>query len=249
MEPALRIPDAAIKYILFQRTAYLRLPAARMAHLVHRLSRGRLRISVFNLAVSAERLWGRSRTRALYTEDMIREYRSIQSVLPPECAAVLDIGCGVAGIDVYVQRHYAGREIDFYLLDRTQVARTVYYLFESQGAFYNSLDVAKSLLTANGIAPQRVHLLEATDRGDIRVNGKLDVVLSLLSWGFHYPVPTYLERVNELLSDNGVVILDVRRDTDGISALRQVFPAVEIIQTTEKYDRVAAWKRLPRAGW
>ena len=242
MQSVLRIPDAAIRYILFQRTAYLRLPAARIARFLHRISRGRARAPVFNLAVAAESRWGRSRTRSLFTEDMVREYGSIRPVLPANCAAVVDIGCGVAGIDVYVQRHYSGREIDFYLLDRTQIEGTVYYLFESQGAFYNSLEVAKDLLTANGIPSHRVHLLEATERVEIAMSRRLDLVLSLLSWGFHYPVTTYLDRVHEILSDSGVVILDVRRGTGGIAELQRLFPAVRVIQATEKYDRVAAWK-------
>lgn len=242
----IRIPDAAVKYILFQRTAYLRLPAARIARFFHRLSRGRARTPVFNVAVAAEARVSPSRVKALYTEDMTREYESFRSVLPPTCGRVLDIGCGVAGIDVYVQRHYGDRGIDFYLLDRTEVEPKVFYLFEARGAYYNSLDVAKDLLTANGIAPRRVHLLEATDAGDIRLDGTVDVVLSLLSWGFHYPVATYLHRVHELLSENGVVILDVRKGMDGIPALRQRFPVVEVIQATEKYDRVAAWKQPRR---
>jgi SAM-dependent methyltransferase len=245
MPTALRIPDAAIKYILYQRTAYLRLPAARLAHLFQRLSRGRVQAPIFNLAVAAESRWGRSRTRALYADDMRREYESLRPVLPAQCASVLDIGCGVAGIDVYIQEHYAGREIDFYLLDRTQVTGAVYYLFESRGSFYNSLDVAKAMLTANGIPAHRVHLLEASDAGDIPIGARPDVVLSLLSWGFHYPIATYLRRAHELVSDAGVVILDIRRGTGGIEALRQVFPVVEVFQATDKYDRVAAWKRRP----
>ena len=244
MPPALRVPNAAIKYILFQRTAYLRLPAARLAHLCQRLSGGRLQVPIFNLAVAAESRLSRTRTRGLYARDMVREYESLRSALPARCSSVLDIGCGVAGIDVYIQHHYPDAEIDFYLLDRTQVAGAVYYLFESRGAFYNSLEVAKALLEANGIPGHRIHLLEARDSGDISIPARPDVVLSLLSWGFHYPVSTYLRRVHELVSESGVVILDVRKGTDGLQALRRVFPAVEVIQATDKYDRVMARKRL-----
>lgn len=67
-------------------------------------------------------------------------------------------------------------------------------------------------------------------------------MLSLISWGFHYPVSTYLDRVRELLSDDGVLILDLRRDTGGLEDLRRAFRQVEIVRSADKFDRVLARK-------
>ena len=243
MSSALVVPDAAIKYILFQRTAYIRLPIARIDSLIRRLSRRPISGPVYNLGIALESRFGRSRTKALYAEDMEREYQSISAVLPPACSAVLDIGCGVAGIDVLIQRHYRGTPLDFFLLDRSEVAPSVFYSFQSRGAFYNSLEVAKTMLTLNGLPADRIHLLEATPTNEIRVSRKVELVLSLLSWGFHYPVNTYLDRVHDCLSEDGVVVMDVRKGSDGLQALRNVFPTVQVIQSTAKYDRIAARKR------
>jgi SAM-dependent methyltransferase len=243
MPPPLRVPNAALKYILLQRTAYLRLPVARIDTLLQRMFRRPLTTPLYNLATAVESRWGRARTRELYARDMEREYQSIRWVLPQSCAQVLDIGCGVAGIDVLIQHHYAGRAPDFYLLDKSKVEESVFYSYQPRGAFYNSLEVARALLTQNGIAPERVHLLEATTEGDIRIPGPVDLILSLLSWGFHYPVSTYLARAHDLLSEDGVLVLDVRKGTGGVEVLKQAFVGVEVLLSTPKYDRVAAKKR------
>jgi SAM-dependent methyltransferase len=237
------VPDSAIKYILFQRTAYIRLPVARIDSVLRRLSRRQRATPAYNLGIALESRFARGRTRTLYAEDMEREYQSIRNVLPPVCASVLDIGCGVAGIDVFVQRHYGEEDIDFFLLDRSEVTMNVFYSFQSHGAFYNSLETARTLMTLNGVPAERIHLLEATPGMEIRITGKVDLIISLLSWGFHYPVNTYLSRVHDLLSENGVLVMDIRKGSDGLKLLRDLFPRVDIVQSTLKYDRVAARKR------
>jgi SAM-dependent methyltransferase len=239
----LLVPDAAVKYILFQRTAYIRLPVARIDSLIRRLSRQQMATPVYNLGIALESRFGRGRTKTLYAEDMEGEYRSIRGVLPGACASVLDIGCGVAGIDVFLQRHYGDQVIDFFLLDRSEVTTSVFYSFQSRGAFYNSLEVARTLMTMNGVPAERIHLLHATASNEIGITGKIDVIMSLLSWGFHYPVDTYLSRVHELLSDNGVLVMDVRKGSDGLKLLGGRFPNLTIVQSTPKYDRVAARRR------
>ena len=85
-------------------------------------------------------------------------------------------------------------------------------------------------------------MIEATQSNEIDTGKKLDLVLSLISWGFHYPVGVYLDRVYELLNDDGRLILDVRTRTDGLNVLTQKFGSYEVILETAKYARVAAKK-------
>jgi SAM-dependent methyltransferase len=234
------IPDAAITYILFQRTAYLRFPIAPVYRLLNKLLP--VPTPLYNLVVGLEARIGKARTQRLYAEDIYGEYRSFRAALPSTCTTVLDIGCGMAGIDVYLHRHYAPQPIQFYLLDKTQLEKKVWYLFTSQAAFYNSLPIAKQLLVSNGIPDPNIHLIEANPRNTIPVDVPVDVALSLLSWGFHYPVATYLQAVYELVSDRGIVILDVRNGTDGLDMLRQRFCQVDVLIATAKYQRVVARK-------
>ena len=235
----LNIPDEAVKYILFQRTGYLRSPVTlAYRHLFRRLP---FETPLYNLAVAIEARFAGERVKALYRQDMGAEFATLQEALPDSCAAILDIGCGVAGIDVWLERHYGEQRPEFYLLDRTETSGRVYYLLRQRAAFYNSLDVARALLMSNGIPASRMHLIPATDQFDIPVDGQqFELILSLLSWGFHFPVETYAPRVAELLADGGRVVLDVRHGTGGLRELRRWFAHIHGIHETEKYTRVVA---------
>ncbi|CAN5574866.1 hypothetical protein BH23CHL2_BH23CHL2_31160 [soil metagenome] len=233
------VPDEAVRYILFQRTAYLRLPVTSLyRHLFQRLP---FETPLYNPAVAVESRVARDRVKTLYQRDMLAEFDTFREALPDGCAAILDIGCGVGGIDVLLDRHYRPRQPLIYLLDRTETSRRIYYLMRRRPAFYNSLVVARDLLRSNGIPEERIHLVAATDRFDIPVKGrKFDLIISLLSWGFHYPVESYLDQAADRLTDTGRIILDIRRGTGGVDVLRRRFASVEVVWESEKFRRVAA---------
>jgi SAM-dependent methyltransferase len=151
---------------------------------------------------------------------------------------VLDIGCGVAGIDVFLYRHYAGRAPRLFLLDRSRIEASLSYGFKPDQEFYNSLPVARELLLANGVGADDIVLVEATERNEIRVDTQVDLIVSLRSWGFHYPVDAYLDEAVRVLAPRGTVILDVRRDTGGLAMLRGRFADVQAIAEREKFQRI-----------
>lgn len=229
MNPAIAVPRSALKYILLQRTQHIALQRGRVFKLLERVAPRR----AYSLAVGCEALMRARSIRRLFNADMKAEYESIQMHLPARCARSLDIGCGVAGIDVCIDRHYRGAA-ELSLLDKTSIEPAVYYGFKPKGAFYNSLLIAQSLLVQNGIPSTRIKLLEATDDSRIDAPGPFDLVVSLISWGYHYPVSTYLTPVRERLARDGVLILDVRDGTDGLDILHRNFRGVEVIHDSRK---------------
>ena len=168
----------------------------------------------------------------MYFSGMKREYETLQVFLPVNCSKILDIGCGIAGIDVYINEHYSSQSIEYYLLDKSEVKENVYYMFKDKGAFYNSLDLAKATLASNGIH----------ENNDINIEKNVDLALSLISWGFHYPVNTYLDKVYALLNRKGVLILDIRKGTDGLDLITKKFGEYRKILETDKYIRICAIK-------
>ncbi|WP_220457550.1 hypothetical protein [Vibrio marinisediminis] len=173
---------------------------------------------------------------------MSQEFKIINGYLPEKCESILDIGCGMAGIDLFLNQYYKDRSIDFFLLDKNEVNSSVYYDFNNKAAFYNSLDLAKSFLNLNGISESKIKLLFANDENEINIEQSVDMVISLISWGFHYPVDIYLERVYEILSDKGTLIIDVRKGNNGFDMVKNKFSNVEVIVETSKYYRVKAIK-------
>lgn len=229
----IRIPRGSERFLALQRTAY--------QHPVNRLFR-RLRLARlydrFLLPVIEAR---RTETLASsYQRDLEEEYRSFSATLPANAKNVLDIGCGIAGIDLFLYRHYHGA-IDLHLLDKDGTSE-IYYDFEQQGAFYNSLSLARTFLTMNGLPESRVHAYEAT-RDGFPKHPKFDLVISLISWGFHYPISTYGERVRESLAPEGRLILDVRRGTGGREDLRGLFGTEpKVLLASPKFERLSIAK-------
>lgn len=230
------IPSEAIKYILFQRTEYL------LSMKSPFLNRFVIRVPsrMYNFAVTLEALFTKSRVKRLFQEDMEREYGVIKPHLPEHARAILDIGCGVAGIDVFLAQHYRQDTPKIYLLDKTEMPKKVYYGLEQKGCYYNSLDIAKELLTENGVAAGDIITQEAGNDSRIHFNEKFDLVISLISWGFHYPVATYLDQVYNLMAPSGMLILDARKGTE--NEIKQKFGNATVIFEARKYFRIMARK-------
>jgi len=228
------LPADALRYVLLQRTGHMALPRSSLLYqvLARLCAWPRLRAAV---ALACR---GREVKRS-YLAELEREYEDIKPWLPDQVRGVLDIGCGIGGIDVMLFRHYGRASfIQFFMLDRTRVSDHVHYGFGTDEVFYNSLEVTERVLERNGIPIDNVHLREANGR--IRIERPLDLVVSLLSWGFHYPVEAYLEQVHRRLRPGGRAILDVRRGTGGIEALRRRFARLATVSETPKKVRVAA---------
>lgn len=238
MDKPFTLPADSTVYILLQRTKHMKLHTTALFRLLRRI---RPAFDYTSLA-RVEAFWRGRAIREDYLKEMMAEYDSIRNSLPEVCHSILDIGCGMAGIDMFLGRHYQGSEVAFYLLDQTRIEQVVYYSYKDKGAFYNSLEIARTALAGNGVSPTRITLLEANDRNEIRLEPGLSLVISLLSWGFHYPVSTYLDRVHELLASGGMLILDVRKGTDGMDRIQHAFGNCRILLDGTKYHRVLAVK-------
>jgi len=226
-------PDGAAKYILYQRTGILK--TTPIPKIFTELCHTR------NMAISINSVLYKKKIYEEYTRIMRTEYDRIKDALPSKSESILDIGCGLALIDVFLYEHYGGLA-DIFLLDKTFIAHTVYYGYKPTGCYYNSLSFSREMLVNNGVSSDKIHCQEATPDNKINFLAKHDLIISLASWGFHYPVSTYLERAHKILNEGGVLIIDVRRDTDGIMAIRQKFGNCTTIYTRPKYSRVKAVK-------
>ena len=195
----------------------------------------------YKLTVYLKSLLFSSRIQSEFCKDIEDEYYRIEKYLPQHAESVLDVGCGVAGIDVFVSNHYKNG-VDVCLIDKTHVDKSIHYDFHNSGSFYSSLDIARSVLEMNGTPKEKVHVQEATPDSDVLFSRRFDVVISLISWGFHYPVATYLDAVYGKLNDNGVLIIDIRKDTDGEKEIARKFGNCEVIFEAQKYIKVLAKK-------
>lgn len=149
-----------------------------------------------------------------------KDFNMIEEYLPTHCDRSLDIGCGLGLINILLYKKYKSTNI--YLLDKTELNVEEISGIHKNYKFYNSMQAAKETITLNGIEENKLNLYETTDYKDL-FNIKFDVIFSLLSCGWHYPVSTYIDLLSNSLSDDGVLILDLRHNTDQLDILTSHF--------------------------
>ena len=170
--------------------------------------------------------------KTLYAADVARDFEMLRPYLPERATDILDIGCGMAGIDALLWRHYSNPTV--HLLDGTGHTE-VRIMFHPVMHPYNSMPIARRLLENNGVPDDHIVEWPPDPRAAVP---PCDLVISLLSWGFHYPVGTYLPLVERVLRPRGRLILDVRKGQQGLEAFAPSFEAVAVLSSTFKADRV-----------
>lgn len=153
------------------------------------------------------------RPGADYLKSVEEDFKQIEPYLPENVESILDIGCGMAGIDVYLKRKFPNARLE--LLDGDGKHQA--YGFRSDTKPYSSRVAAEKLLEANGVKLDRWHEPFTKD------HLKAGLVISLISWGFHYPLNAY--------KVSGFCIADLRRPQEPARGT--------IITKTAKYDRCA----------
>lgn len=125
---------------------------------------------------------------------------------------VLDIGCGLGGYWVYVNDDRPQAfEVD--VLDIERVDPALGYGFSSDPGreAYNSFQIVKLLFERNRAKALLRNQFSAVEPyADLFQQPPYDTIVSLFSWGFHYPFSTYADLAARLLAPDGTIILDCR---------------------------------------
>ncbi|WP_050526053.1 class I SAM-dependent methyltransferase [Pseudorhodobacter aquimaris] len=137
------------------------------------------------------------------------EYRALAPVLHEIAPTrVADIGCGYAFFDLFLARDL---NPELVLIDLESNEHR-HFGYQAEGAAYSSLGRAKELLCANGVAPAKIATLNPRDTAPETIE-PVDLVVSFLSCGFHYPVDLYVPFLDKALRPGGAAIFDLRAAT------------------------------------
>jgi len=165
------------------------------------------------------------------TTMMLKDYNMICNHLPNSANNILDIGCGLGLINIALYQHY-DKNVNLHLLDKTNSISkdTSIRGFNKEYVFYNSMDATTETLTDNGVDLNSINSYEVSDKSinDLK-QCKFDLIISLLSCGWHYSVETYLDLIKDTLTENGVLILDIRHNTEQLSIVQQRFDLVDTV--------------------
>lgn len=171
-----------------------------------------------------------------FEEKMKEEFNQMLPFVPRGVKQILDIGCGLGGLDVLLAGLPSRPHI--YCMDSRTESHKIRYGFEiNKECYYNSFDCTADLFIANGYGSESATLIDITEKGVVK-DKSLDMVMSTLSWGYHYPVSEYLDFVDRVLKPHGVVILDIRETTLGREDMQRCFSEAFVIAKQNKSYRM-----------
>lgn len=157
-----------------------------------------------------------------YMQDTEREQRLLENFISNnKCVNILDVGCGIAGYHYSWRKKSIDSKINLYLFDSSHFnLSSLKYGMGSENRYYNSLSLAKFFLEYLAKSKSEIKLLEVkkTDK----FPEKFDLIVSFLSWGYHYPIETYWDKCINSLNPGGQVIIDIRKGSTSESFIKSL---------------------------
>ena len=161
------------------------------------------------------------------TEDLFyKEFETFKNYIPNSAENIMDIGCGLGIINIYLNEFFEKKPV-FFLLDKNRVDRKIKYGFSSNYESYNDLNETKNILLNNNIDTNRINLYDVEKQ--FLITKKMDLVISLKSMGYHYPINTYIELLRNCCTKNTVFIFDIGDNQYDENYLKKIFDDVKII--------------------
>lgn len=167
------------------------------------------------------------------------DFNSILPGLPKNAQKILDVGCGLGIVHVFVYNNFQKNNPEIILFDRTESTRTIKYgFYDNPDVFYNNLESAKNILVENNIPSDNITTLEASKDNLENLSG-VDLIMSTYSMGFHYSVSYYLEQLDKISNPGCHMILDLRKRVlkQEKQKIEKYFPKMKKISSLRKSER------------
>ncbi|MAV82933.1 MAG: hypothetical protein CMI90_05685 [Pelagibacteraceae bacterium] len=205
------------KYFLFQRNEYLSSQQIKIRKLLGRYLFTKIFINFFNSL---------SDINDNLNKNFKKEFNDLIDHLPRTTSNILDIGSGLGVIDIYLNEHY-NQKPNFTLIDKNFIEKKVYYGFNSSGQAYNNFKITKDFLLHNGLNSDQLSIFDADS--NLLFDVKFDLVVSLLSMGYHYPLDQYLSVFKNNTHKNTVFIIDIAEEYNDKNQIFNLFDSAKIL--------------------
>lgn len=172
------------------------------------------------------------------TENLFyREIKTFENFLPKRVNNIMDIGCGLGIINIYLNKIYNNYP-NYYLLDKNKIDKKIKYGFSHDYESYNDLEETRQILENNDINYNNIHLFDVEKK--LQINKKIDLVISLKSMGYHYPFEIYLDLLKSCCTIETKFIFDTCIDNNE-DILQAYFENIKVIYEEES---IHSLKRL-----
>lgn len=173
------------------------------------------------------------------TDNLFRkEFDTFKNFLPKNLENIMDIGCGLGIINIFLNNYYK-KDISFYLLDKNKIDSKIKYGFSRNYESYNNLNETKNLLLKNEIKMSQLNIIDVDRK--IEINKKINLVISLKSMGYHYPIDVYINLLKNCCDSNTIFIFDVSEGYFYNNSFKKYF---KFINTIYEESSIHSLKRL-----
>ena len=178
------------------------------------------------------------------TENLfLREIETFKNHLPENAKNIMDIGCGLGIINIYLNKIFDNYP-NFFLLDKNRIDKKIKYGFSLNYESYNDLNETKNILLENQMNLNQINTFDVEKV--INIDEKIDLVISLKSMGYHYPFESYLKLFNQCCNKNTFFIFDLSKVYFNQNELKKYFEKIEIIY---EEDSIHPLKRVVCKGY
>jgi len=158
------------------------------------------------------------------------EISTIKDFLPNKLENIMDIGCGLGIINIFLNKIYRNSP-NFYLLDKNHLDNKIKYGFSDNYESYNDLNETRKILLDNGIKDNRINIFNVDN--DINIVKKIDLVISLKSMGYHYPFEKYILLFKKCCNKDTTFIFDIAADQYEVNFFKKYFDQVNVLYSEE----------------
>ena len=148
----------------------------------------------------------------IYFDGIENQFKLLIKYLPNKCNKLLSIGCGLAVPELMFKEYY-NNDIDYYLFDKTQVDLNIYFGYKEKASYYNNLNLTNKIYLEYGINNNNINIIDADNKNLLSLP-LMDIIVSYIAWGFHFPLITYLDNVLKLMHKETILIIDIRNNTN-----------------------------------
>ncbi|MBU6310852.1 hypothetical protein KGO06_02890 [Patescibacteria group bacterium] len=193
----------------------------------------------YNFYLRAEAFVFHSRILRLLNADMDSEVSEIKRFFPERVGSILGIGSGVALEIALLARAFPKARVR--LVDKEMVSQKIYYGLQSQGSYYNSWAAVREVAESVGVDSSGWLFTDVDVKNPIisvSTSEPYDIVVSFLSWGFHYPISVY-SSIFAAIKLQGIVVLDIQPKEGWEQKIRTATgPNFEIVKIRERPNSV-----------
>ena len=163
---------------------------------------------------------------------------------PEKNLTILDVGVGIGGYHKKWIREHSNNST-LYLMDNSEFnIRALSYGHGKSDRYYNSLFLTRNFLSNNDSSKVKVESIEIKQEYPGKIPDHLDLIISFISWGFHYSLEDYWSIITQRMSlISSIILIDVRKQSQSYKFLNeQTNFSLEIISSNSKSDRILVRK-------